>query len=89
MLQFIDSCLVLSIEIDNKNVFQGSFLFLCRFIVTLLAFGWSSKAAMSFIGDTAPEGSNLIYSLTYQYDSKIRQGYHCEKKKKGENLRLG
>jgi len=39
---------------------NGSFLFLCRFIVTLLAFGWSSKAAMSFIGDTAPEDRRAL-----------------------------
>jgi len=29
-------------------------------MVTLLAFGWSSKAAMSFIGDTAPEDRRAL-----------------------------
>jgi len=33
---------------------QNGFLFFLRFIVTAVAFGWSSRAAMCFIGDTAP-----------------------------------
>lgn len=39
---------------------NGSFLFLLRFIVTAVGFGWSSKAAMSFIGDTAPEDRRAL-----------------------------
>ena len=34
---------------------NGPFLFAMRFVITMLAFGWCSKAAMSFIGDSAPE----------------------------------
>ncbi|CAG5097568.1 Oidioi.mRNA.OKI2018_I69.XSR.g15131.t2.cds [Oikopleura dioica] len=35
-------------------------LFALRFIVTLVAFGWSSRAAMCFIGDTAPSDRRFL-----------------------------
>ena len=42
---------------------QGTLFFFLRFFVTLAAMGWSSRAAMSFIGDTAPEGTD-----SYNFD---------------------
>ena len=42
---------------------QGAFFFFLRFLVTLAAMGWSSRAAMSFIGDTAPEGMRFFVVL--------------------------
>lgn len=39
---------------------QGAFLFALRFVVTLVAFGWSSRAAMCFIGDTAPSDRRFL-----------------------------
>jgi len=39
---------------------QDAFMFALRFLVTLLAFGWSSRAAMCFIGDTAPADRRLL-----------------------------
>merc|ERR1711920_54492 len=38
----------------------GAFFFFLRFLVTLAAMGWSSRAAMSFIGDTAPEDRRAL-----------------------------